>query len=179
MTAKCRKDQDFVLFKLDMINRKNGYKYVSDQQPIEISHVDNNKFSDVINIINNDMYRFTDVEWHVYYHMATYVLLQIVIYSVMVYKYFVYQNISHINIILASLLMMTNIWINDLYMQNLKFETKLIIDKINHNIERYRKKNDFQWRFEIFNKNNVHQLYLKYYIYRCDHEYDDDDDIAH
>ena len=157
---------EYHIYKLQIHDHAHGYKKADLEQPKGLDHIDENKYKEIIEIINKDLYRFYDAEIHIYYNAVIYIAIQVLICMFCTYKYLVEEDNGNGYILLAVVILLSNIWLEDVCTVKLLHMKDQIIHRINRNIKKYSEKNGVQWKFEIVILDDTRQVYLKYYIYR-------------
>lgn len=166
MTELYKTTDEYHLYKLKMNDHAHDYRKADTEQPKGLDHIKNSKYQDIIEIINNDAYRYYDAEINVYYNTIVYLIIQFILCMYCSYKYFMMQESNNSYLIGVIVMLLSNFYLHDICEAKLAYMMKPITYRINRNIEKYSKKNDVQWRLEVVLLDDTRQLYLKYYIYR-------------
>ena len=170
MATLCKTTDDYNLYRLKMIDLPHGYKKIDSKRPKELDHIDNDKYIEIVKIINKGISKFYKTQWDIYYNAIIYITLQVIISIYLLYLYLTNQEQNVIYLIIVIVIAMSNFLLNDVCEMKLSMAVDLIIYRINRNIRKYSEKNNVQWKFEIVVINDIKQIYLKYYIHRKDYD---------
>lgn len=171
MTTLCKTTNDYNLYNLKIIDLPHGYKKIDSKQPKELDHIDNDKYIEIVKIINKGISKFYKTQWDIYHNAIIYITLQVIISIYLSYLYLTNQEQNVIYLTIVIVIAMSNFLLNDMCKMKLSMAVNSITCRINRNIRKYSEKNNVQWKFEIIVINNAKQIYLKYYIYRKDYDY--------
>jgi len=175
MAFLCGKTDKYNLYKLKIVDLPNGEKKICTKQPEELDHIEKEKYHEIIKIINEGIQNFYQISYEICCNAFIYIVFQVIVCMYVAYMYFTKKDYSINYLIFAIVLLSSNILLPEICAIKLSTMIQPIINRINRNIEKYSKKNDVPWKFEILLGNTIDQIYLKYYIYR--QEYDPPDPL--